>query len=306
MDFCVKDALILVGYLMSEYVIKHYQEGYEVEQERIGKEVAMSFVFPHQTPADRLKQIYTAEGFDPETRLYAFKEDRMVGFLTSQILPKEDDEPIKASLTLPIVLEDHKKAIDLLFNKAFEVLKSKGVKKVTTNVGAYYNIPEENVKKLGYEFLREHSVVYKINVNDLDDTISTDQIRNYNEESDEKRSVEFLAESAGQSKEWAQGLYTWLKGPGKIALLGNFIIEEDNEFVAQALLLRNRLDMKLAQLTFILIKDEKHMKPLFAKIAKVCKENNYEQIIRLLNKDLFALKESTIKDKSPCSISYIS
>ena len=107
--------------------------------------------------------------------------------------------------------------------------------------------------------------------------------------------MEFLAESSGQSIEWAQGLYSWLKGPGKEAFLANIIIEEENEFAAQALLLRNRIDMKLAQLTFILTKDEKHMKPLLAKIAKVCKKNNYEQISRFLNKDLFVLKESTIK-----------
>jgi len=280
---------------MTEYVIKHYQAGYEVDQERVGKEVAQSFVFPHQTPAERLKQLYSAENFDPQTRLYAFKGDEMVGFLTSSILPVEEEDIVKASVTPPIVLKDHEKAIDLLFSKAFDVLKSKGVKKVSTNIGALYNISEELVKKLGYVFLSEHSVVYKIKVSDIDDSISTDHIRDYDEAKDEKRSVEFLAESSGQSLDWAQGLYTWLKGPGKEALLGNFIIEEGNEFVAQALLLRNRLDMKLAQLTFILIKDQAHMKPLLAKIAKICKKNNYEQIIRILNKDLFALKESTKK-----------
>jgi len=280
---------------MTEYVIKHYQEGYEIEQEKVGKEVAMSFVFPHQTPAEQLKQHYTAEGFDPETRLYAFKGDKMVGFLTSKVLPKDEDDIVKANLTPPIVLEGHEKAIDLLFNKGFEVLKSKGVKKVTTRIGAYYNISEEIAKKFGFKFIDEQSVVYNIKVSDIDDSISTDHIRDYNEDKDEKRSVKLLAESSGQSIEWAQGLYTWLKGPGKIALLGSFIIEEENEFVAQALLLRNRLDMKLAQLTYIITKDEKHMEPILAKIAKVCKENKYEQIVRLLNKDLFALKDSITK-----------
>jgi hypothetical protein len=89
---------------MSDYVIKHYHEGFEVDQEKVGKEVAKTFVSPHQTPAERLKEVYTREGFDPETRLYAFKGKEMVGFLSARVLDEEEDGVKIASLTPPSVL----------------------------------------------------------------------------------------------------------------------------------------------------------------------------------------------------------
>ena len=95
---------------MSDYVIKHYHEGFEVDQEKIGTEVAKAFVSPHQTPAERLKEVYTQEDFDPETRLYAFKDKKMVGFLTARVLDEEEDGVKIASLTPPSVLPGHEEA----------------------------------------------------------------------------------------------------------------------------------------------------------------------------------------------------
>ena len=43
---------------MSEYTIKQYQKGFEENQEKIGVEVAKSFIIPHQTTAARLKDRY--------------------------------------------------------------------------------------------------------------------------------------------------------------------------------------------------------------------------------------------------------
>jgi hypothetical protein len=278
---------------MTEYVIKHYQEGFEVDQERVGKEVAMSFGLPHQTAAEQLKEIYSREDFDPETRLYAFKGKEMIGFLTSAVLPEDDEGIKKASLTPPSVLKGHEEVKELLFNKAIDVLKSKGVKKVIARFGAYYSASGEKAKEWGFKFLDEQASLYQMKVKDIDDSASTNYIRDF-EEKDEKRCVELLAEQTGRGNEWAQGFYDWLKGPGKIAVLGNFIIEEENDIVAQLVLLRNRLDMKLAQLTFMIINDQKHVKPLMAKVAKVCKENNYEKLTRALSKDVYPLKESTL------------
>ena len=66
---------------MSEYIIKTYKEGFEEEQEKVGAKVAQDWINAHQTPADRLKEVYSQPEFDPETRHYCFKGDKMVGFL---------------------------------------------------------------------------------------------------------------------------------------------------------------------------------------------------------------------------------
>ncbi|NHJ47919.1 MAG: hypothetical protein FK733_09035 [Asgard group archaeon] len=278
---------------MTKYKLKHYQAGYEVDQERVGKEVAMLYGLPHQTAAEQLKEIYSRDDFDPETRLYAFKGDEMVGFITTKVMPEDESGIVKATLTPPSVLKGHNEVSELLFNKAIEVLKSKGVKNVTSNFGVYYSFSGDTAKKWGYKLLEERASLYKINVSDIDDSASTDHVRDF-EEKDEKRSIKFLAEQSGREIEWAQGFYDWMKGPGKIAVLGNFLIEKDSEIVAQLVLIRNRVDMKLAQLTYMIVTDQTHVKPLMAKVAKVCKANKYEKLVRILQKELYPLKESTI------------
>ena len=75
---------------MSEYIIKSYKEGFEEEQEEVGVKVAQDWINAHQTPADRLKEVYSQPEFDPETRHYCFKGDKMVGFLTSKVLKEEE------------------------------------------------------------------------------------------------------------------------------------------------------------------------------------------------------------------------
>ncbi|NHJ32845.1 MAG: hypothetical protein FK732_08280, partial [Asgard group archaeon] len=68
---------------MPKYEIKSYQEEFLEAQEKVGTEATKEWQAFGQTPAAQLKQIYSQEGFDPETKLYAFKGDEMVGFLTS-------------------------------------------------------------------------------------------------------------------------------------------------------------------------------------------------------------------------------
>ena len=71
---------------MSDYEIKIYEAGFEEAQAQLGTELTQDWQDFGQTPADRLKQYYSAEDFDPETRLYAFKGEEMVGFIVARIL----------------------------------------------------------------------------------------------------------------------------------------------------------------------------------------------------------------------------
>ena len=74
---------------MSDYIIKSYEEGFIEEQVQVGTEAIKDWKIFGQTSAERLKQLYSADGFDPETRIYCFKDDKMVGFLTAEVRETE-------------------------------------------------------------------------------------------------------------------------------------------------------------------------------------------------------------------------
>ena len=71
---------------MSGYEIKYFHNGFEKDQEMVGKEVAKTWIYAHQTDAERLEELYSKPDFDPKTRHYSFKDGKMVGFLTSKIM----------------------------------------------------------------------------------------------------------------------------------------------------------------------------------------------------------------------------
>ena len=78
------------GHHFLKYEIKSYQEEFLDDQVRIGTKILSKWRAAGQTSKDGLKQRYSQPSFDPETRLYAFHEGTMVGFVTSMII--EDEE----------------------------------------------------------------------------------------------------------------------------------------------------------------------------------------------------------------------
>ena len=58
---------------MTDYEIKHYQEGFIENQVKIGTEASKEWQLFGQTGVERLKEVYAQPEFDPETRLYCFK-----------------------------------------------------------------------------------------------------------------------------------------------------------------------------------------------------------------------------------------
>ena len=148
---------------MTKYTIKYYQKGFEEDQERIGLIVSKSFIAPYQTLARYLKQDYSREGFDPETRLYAFKGEEMVGFITSKIVQDEKNGIKKANLTPPKVLPEHDEVVsELLFKKAVEVLKSKGVKKIIAQFGVRQSKNEDKAIEWGFKFVANEYFLFSI------------------------------------------------------------------------------------------------------------------------------------------------
>ncbi|MBK5112101.1 MAG: hypothetical protein JJE41_00625 [Candidatus Heimdallarchaeota archaeon] len=253
---------------MSDYVIKHYHEGFEVDQEKVGKEVAKTFVSPHQTPAERLKEVYTQEGFDPETRLYAFKDKKMVGFLTARVLDEEEDGVKIANLTPPSVLAGHEEAEKLLFKKAVEILKKKGAKKVRSNFGVITKQDGDVAKKWGYKYKETGYYLYNINVDDVDTSISMDDVEKFEYDKHQQACVKILAAEFGREEEWVNNLYERMKAD-TTNVRKQWVIKDKDEIKAYGGIMINPIDESLGRVIVTYAASEEYMKKLLAKFRKV-------------------------------------
>ncbi|MFW9922674.1 MAG: hypothetical protein ACFFDW_05205 [Candidatus Thorarchaeota archaeon] len=263
---------------MSDYTIKHYQQGFEEEQAKIGTEIAKRYAAPHQTPANILKERYSQEGFDPETRLYAFKGDKMVGFLTSRILDIEEDGIKKANLTPPQVLYEHDKiASKMLLDKALEVLKKKGVQKVISQFGARASKDEEQAKKWGFNVVATNYYVYELVFSKIDTKIPIDKVVDFNYDKHLQGACKILASETGQTEEWAKGIFDrWQQNPDPNR--GTFIIEEKGEIKAYTSIFVNNIVPNQGGLFGIWAANQNYMKQLLSKIAQFSKEKNINKI----------------------------
>ncbi|MHA1155526.1 MAG: hypothetical protein ACTSQK_05405 [Candidatus Heimdallarchaeota archaeon] len=264
---------------MENYVIKSYEEGFEEDQARIGTEVAKSYPLPHQTSAEGLKNNYTREGFDPESRLYAFNEDKMIGFLTSNVLPVGEDGIKRASVTPPQVLKEHDAVSELLFNKAIEVLKAKGVKKVQSWFGCTQNKSEEDAKKWGYKSLNTNQYLYSIKLDEIDTSISTNDIIDFDFEKHKKGVASIIAKEYERDDEWALNLLERIHNQVNNTFTKRMVFEEDGEIKALAFFGANPINPKIARALVVQASDKKYMKPMLAKVAKISKEQAIESLI---------------------------
>lgn len=263
---------------MGDYEIKHYQKGFEDEHARVGIEVAKSFGAPHQTPAERLRERYSQEDFDPETRLYAFKGEKMVGFLTSRVLVESEDGIKTASLTPPSVLSDHKKAEELLFNKAVEVLKNKGVKKIQSNFGVNASKNAATAKKWGYKLVRDVYFCYKVNLDVVDTSISHENLIDFNFDAHQEQCAKIIADEYGQEIEWANNLFERIKNESSDIIRITKVIEEDGQVKAFTGIVQNQIDTSIAILYVIYAANQNYMKQILSFYAKFCKKKNYTRL----------------------------
>jgi hypothetical protein len=74
---------------------------------------------------ETLKRNYSREGFTPETRHYAFEDEKMVGFLSSAI-EGERDGMVWGSIHLPFIMKGYEHIEEELMKITLEILKDKG------------------------------------------------------------------------------------------------------------------------------------------------------------------------------------
>ena len=169
---------------MSDYEIKPYDESYIEKQVEIGNYFAQKWITYGQSSVEQVKELYSRDNFDPETRLYCFKGEEMVGYIGATIQDLEEEKIKRAQTRLAFVLPGHEEAFGLLCNKLFEVLKEKEVSEIQTPQTKFLDNYIELAEDYGFSKLRTVNEIFigkpaKMANMDLDVEVSE-----YNHETD--------------------------------------------------------------------------------------------------------------------------
>lgn len=287
------------------YVIKSYKEEFLEAQERIGREVTKDWKQFGQTSAEQLKQIYSQPGFDPETRHYCFKNGELIGFLTSAVL-ESDEEPRKANLEFPMVLPDHEEAETLLFEKALDVLRKKGVKVVRTRVSEAWGNTVEMAQRWGYAPAEELGVGYTIGVDttDIKGVPEFGNIEGYNHDQDFEQMVDIFVRDYNMTPEQARSNFETLEKAGDL-VVAHIVIRKDGTIIGRALALRDEDDPTRA-FTGAIYVTEKQQRVLFLKkILKICKEKGIKRLDAAVFGDLLKIKDQLAEQFESLGFQYV-
>ena len=177
------------------YEVKNFKPEFIEEQVRIGTEVLSKWHNAGQTPAEPLKKAYSGDKFDPETKFYAFKNGKMVGFLTSEIQTPEDGKPLMADLEFPIVVKSEQDASKLLFDEAISKLKEKGVKSIRTRAAPYWGDTLKRAKEFNYKSnpkVLTRDTSFKPAEIEIPSGLDFTSFKQYNKEEDYEATVDFI------------------------------------------------------------------------------------------------------------------
>ncbi len=272
------------------YEIRSYREEFLQEQERIGREVTKDWSAFGQTPAEQLKNVYSQPDFDPETRLYCFKDGKMVGFLTSKV--EKAEGVLKASLEFPMVLPGHEEAESLLFEKALEVLRKKGVRVVRTRAGEAWGKTMEKVRLYGYTFSEPLTVEYSVDVKKatIEDVPGLQDITDYDHGRDLEQMVAIFIKELSFTPEQARENFETINKSDQV--LAHMVIRKKGEITGRALVLRHETHPQWAYTGAFYVTDENQRSLFLTKILKICKEKGIERLSTSIYGNLLSMKDN--------------
>ena len=154
-----------------KYEIKNYREEYLDDHARLESDEKNRWDIIVRPDKEKLKnelmKRFSQPDFDPETLLYAFEGDKLVGFITSSIF--EEDGVIKGDLSMPFVAEGSEDVRDLLLDRVFGVLKAKGATSVRAFVSEYWGETITVAKRNGFEFNKDVVIQSQIRFDEIDE-----------------------------------------------------------------------------------------------------------------------------------------
>jgi hypothetical protein len=261
---------------MSKYTIKSYQEGFAEDQARIDLEVSNTWIMPDHTPLDQLIQFYSDLDIDPELRLYCFLEDTMIGFVSCRLIDEREDGINRIQLDFPIVLPEHEGAIDLLHEKALEVLRGKAIQSVHSTFGLWGG-NEAWAEKWEYRRIDEVGVLYGIDVSSVNFRGETEEVHPFNPETDLDECVRIFVQEYGLPEDDVSNFTNNLIDSEQT--IAYYVLREDGNIVATGALGRNPNVPTLGLLSAVYSKGKYDLKRLLTKIISTSKEQGIEMIL---------------------------
>lgn len=218
---------------MSEYTIKQYQKEFIEDQFKVGSEVVKDWKYFFQTSVEQLKQTYSREDFDPETRLYCFKDDKMVGFLTARVV--EGEEPKFGFLRLPFVLPKYEEVAELLFNEILEVFKKKGVNNIKTIATDFWGNTLDLIKRWNFNEKDASFYLYELDMKNIPDfeIDETIEIEDFNYETDLDQIIKIFIEQYNYTEEQAIRNFEAFRNNANV--YAHLVVKEKNEIKGRAL-----------------------------------------------------------------------
>ncbi|MGC1120400.1 MAG: hypothetical protein WBA22_04835 [Candidatus Methanofastidiosia archaeon] len=274
------------------YTIKSYQEEVVEDQEKVGREVTKNWKSFEQSNADRLRQVYSAPDFDSETRFYCFKKDKLVGFLTSNVI-REGEKPRKANLEFPLVLPGHEEAESLLVEKALDILREKGVEIVRTRVSKAWGKTFDMAKKWGYTFAEGQAVAYSADLAGVPvpESPGLDNVVDYDHKKDCEQMVDIFVRHYGMTPEQAQANFDALANAGD-QVISHVVIRKNGQITGRAMALRYENDPNHGHTGALFVIDEKQRPLLLARILKDCKAKGVETLDAAIFGDMLKNKDA--------------
>jgi len=259
---------------MSDYTLKNYETGIEEAQAELGTEVTKDWSFFGQSDAAALKNAYSRDGFDPETRHYAFKDGELVGFFVSRILPETDDGIKRATFDFPFVKEGHEKAGELLYKKGISTLKDKGVTIADVRVLDGWKGTTEQAEKYDYKKGSIRFVRIKSSLAKLQPKEHTVKFEKANPEKDKEQIVKLYIEQYNLTKEQAEANFNGIINPPE-GYYYQPVLRDGEKIISRGLLYIPK-DPKDA--TFRILSNEvtKYFDAYLANIIPIAKEKGAE------------------------------
>jgi hypothetical protein len=274
------------------YVIKNYSEDFLEKQVEIGTIMLENWSGAGQTNVKGLKQRYAMDDFDPETKLYAFKDDELIGFLTATIkVKKEDEEILRANMEFPIVLEGHKDVEKLLMEKAISVLKSKGVGRVQSRGSEQWGNTMDMVKEYEYTQKRIVSRSGEIELSNIESEKRELNVEDYNEEKHLEMVKKMYIEKMKMPEQQLERQLEYIKNNPDEIISWNVYIE-NNKVVGNSIIAKSgEKDGFFSSIAAYGSDSKLIRKNIFSKNIEVGKSKGLEKLLVFLAGDALELKQ---------------
>jgi len=268
---------------MSDYKIKPYDESYIEKQVEIGNYFAQKWITYGQSTVEQVKEVYSRDNFDSETRLYCFKGEEMVGYIGATIQEVEEEKIKRANTRLAFVLPGHEEAFDLLCYELFEVLKKKEVAEIHTFQTGFHDNYIELTEGLGFSKLRTANNIF---VGKPEKMVSLEMdvdVSDYNHETDAKELIEiFFKAYENFGREGIENYVNRMADNENLYAKRSF--KKDGKLVAFCTA-GMTLNEGYAQIQTLIGIDREYKKYAILDVMKILKEKKVENVIVYLNPD---------------------